>query len=267
MVVLRAIGSFFARIGRWIKNTAWVQPLLIVGGIFAIIFAIPYITQWVQSWFSGNASSSFYAGRKISINGANNKNSDADKLFQYMENPTEEGKNKYGEKFFVIFVQEECPECESIYKGFETLENEWGKGEFSTPEGQEASKYKLYSIYVDSTDTVNNVSRNCFKDYFYNSYDLLFEDMSSTMQECSYAKNKGSSYITELETLCDVDSFATPTLLLYDENGPTVCQLGVSEVLFTISGKDGESGAYPLARTLYDCWYHQDIFSSSYQPK
>ena len=40
MVVLRAIGGFFARIGRWIKETAWIQPLLIVGAIFAVIFAI-----------------------------------------------------------------------------------------------------------------------------------------------------------------------------------------------------------------------------------
>ena len=39
MKILKAIGAFFARIWRWIKETAWVQPLLIVGAIFAIIFA------------------------------------------------------------------------------------------------------------------------------------------------------------------------------------------------------------------------------------
>ena len=57
MKVLRAIGRFFARIGRWIRDTAWIQPLLIVGGIFGIIFSIPYITNWVKSWFAeGNAA-------------------------------------------------------------------------------------------------------------------------------------------------------------------------------------------------------------------
>ena len=63
MVVLRAIGKFFARIGRWIKETAWVQPLLIVGGIFAIIFSIPYIVKGVSSWFDqkGTASENFYS--------------------------------------------------------------------------------------------------------------------------------------------------------------------------------------------------------------
>ena len=43
MKVLSAIGGFFARIGRWIKETAWIQPLLIVGAIFAVIFAIPHV--------------------------------------------------------------------------------------------------------------------------------------------------------------------------------------------------------------------------------
>ena len=49
MKVLRAIGGFFAKIGRWIANTAWIQPLLIVGGIFGIIFSIPYIKQAIDN--------------------------------------------------------------------------------------------------------------------------------------------------------------------------------------------------------------------------
>ena len=56
MVVLRAIGGFFARIGRWIKETAWIQPLLIVGAIFAVIFSIPHIIKGVSSWFDESDS-------------------------------------------------------------------------------------------------------------------------------------------------------------------------------------------------------------------
>ena len=52
MKILRAIGHFFAKIGRWIANTAWVQPLLIVGGIFAIIFSIPYIKRGFENLFA-----------------------------------------------------------------------------------------------------------------------------------------------------------------------------------------------------------------------
>ena len=48
MKILRVIGAFFVKIGRWIANTAWVQPLLIVGGIFGIIFSIPYIKKAIE---------------------------------------------------------------------------------------------------------------------------------------------------------------------------------------------------------------------------
>ena len=37
MIILKAIGAFFVKIWRWIKDTAWVQPLLIVGAIFAAL--------------------------------------------------------------------------------------------------------------------------------------------------------------------------------------------------------------------------------------
>ena len=47
--VLSALGQFFVRIGRWIKDTAWIQPLLIVGVIFAIIFSIPSIVDGINS--------------------------------------------------------------------------------------------------------------------------------------------------------------------------------------------------------------------------
>ena len=71
--VLRAIGGFFAKIGRWIANTAWVQPLLIVGGIFAIIFSIPYIKNWVKSWGEEeevDEDLEYYKNRAVSCEGA-----------------------------------------------------------------------------------------------------------------------------------------------------------------------------------------------------
>ncbi len=59
MNILKAIGGFFTKLWRWIKETAWVQPLLIVGAIFAVIFSIPKITGWVESWGLGSASRYF----------------------------------------------------------------------------------------------------------------------------------------------------------------------------------------------------------------
>lgn len=269
MIILRAIGAFFVRIGRWIKNTAWVQPLLIVGGIFAIIFSIPAISSWVSSWFTGyNETNAFYSNYKVSLSGAQDSNSDANKLFDYMlaEEKTEADKQRWGEKFYVVFVQENCSGCEAIYKGFDILKSEWNTGTFTAPEGQKASDFKMYTIYLDTEETIDNKTKNLFQDYFFNAYDMYFEDIAGVMQDCPYAKNaKVSSYSSDLETLTDSSKFASPTIFLYD---PTyqgnVTQFGVSEVLFTASGKKNQSGAYPIAYTLFDCWYHQDVFSSTY---
>jgi len=95
MVVLRAISGFFVKIGRWIKETAWIQPLLIVGGIFAIIFSIPYISNWVSSWFTdSNAASGFYKDYKVSLEGADKGTSDADDLFKYMASDEKSASDK-----------------------------------------------------------------------------------------------------------------------------------------------------------------------------
>ena len=72
MVVLRAIGGFFARIGRWIKETAWIQPLLIVGAIFAVIFSIPHIIKGVSSWFDESDSANKFLTRyRLDLKDAN----------------------------------------------------------------------------------------------------------------------------------------------------------------------------------------------------
>ena len=93
MFILRAIGRFFARIWRWIKETAWVQPLLIVGGIFAIIFSIPYLTKWVKSWFNDTtASEKYYSSKKVSLKNAEDHKSDVDSLFDYLTTYANEGK-------------------------------------------------------------------------------------------------------------------------------------------------------------------------------
>ena len=128
MVVLRAIGRFFARIGRWIKETAWVQPLLIVGGIFAIIFSIPYLTKWVKSWFSEtSASEKYYTSKKVSLKNAEDHKSDVDGLFDYLVSYSNsdaegiaKGEKKFGKKFFLTLVQENCSACEDRYDSLST---------------------------------------------------------------------------------------------------------------------------------------------------
>ena len=294
MVVLRAIGRFFARIGRWIRDTAWVQPLLIVGGIFAIIFSIPSITKWVQSWFStGDAAVSFYknAGYKKLDNGDDEGvGSDADKLlsFIFSEDKTEADYEKYGKKFFVTFVQEECSTCSSIYKGWKAAKENWGKATGfksvkNTSTGETiytANKgdFKMYTIFVDQ---LNDDKENYFWKLHDKIYSAQWGDLSTL--ENPYKANNSLNYdglaSSEQEDLSGGTVFSTPTTLLFDrefaESGDlmqkgysavndSIAKYGISEILFDIPDKAGQASGTPLAkaRTIWDCWNHIGQFDN-----
>ena len=267
MVILSAIGRFFARIGRWIRDTAWVQPLLIVGGIFAIIFSIPYITQWVNSWFdSANAAQSFFSEYKVSLKDSENSNSDADKLFNYLLNYQKDSDDakKYGNKFFIMLTEEDCAGCTTTYEGLKYLRDNWNKSEFVT-EGQD--EFKLYSLFVDTT---NDDDENLFKKYFYNTYDVNFEEVAGNMPLSPYYTNQGgagSTYASNIDSLSDPNSMSVPTLFLVDLDYECAQQnqLGITEIIFTLETKNSQgSNALGRARTLFDCWNHTDIFSTDY---
>lgn len=286
MVILKAIGSFFVRIGRWIKNTAWVQPLLIVGGIFAIIFSIPYISNWVGSWFSSGSSAAqnFYRAHEISLDGAEDGKSEVDGLFDFLNNPTGQtssinaARRKFGQKFFLTLVQENCSSCEDRYGGFKTLENNWKTGEFSNVDGD----FKLFTVYVD---TLNSDGDSLFEK-IYNRDDVqaMFEKAIEKLQDTfnhPYATNNSSgsaAFAEDLDKLINQDEASTPTTFLIDlteSKKPTwVSENGIREVLFSFESTGG-SDDYAKARTLRNAWTNDwltdaqsglnNIFSTSYK--
>ena len=277
MAVLRAIGNFFVRIGRWIKETAWVQPLLIVGGIFAIIFSIPYLTKWVKSWFNeGSAAVKYFSDKKVSLKNAEDQKSDVDGLFSYLDEyartnvANEEGKKKYGEKFFLTLVQEDCQACEDRYMGFKTLEDNFGKGSFAV-DSEEAS-FKFHTIFVDSK---NKDGDNLFEYVYEKRQDTqsFFEETITYMlgeagaDHPYYDNAKDSSYKTNLENLTDREQISTPTTFLIDlranKQKDWTSTHGVTEVLFSFDGTNG-SDNYAKARTLFNCWTGADVFSENY---
>ena len=280
MVVLRAIGRFFARIGRWIKETAWIQPLLIVGGIFAIIFSIPYLTKWVKSWFNEeSAAEKYYSSKKLSLKKAEDHNSDADAIFDYLQSYYEEdadgiakGESKFGKKFFLTLVQEDCSACEERYDGFKTLESEWGKGSFASLKGDES--FKLHTIYVDAkNDDGDNLFENVYdREIVTGLFEETIEYMEGNRDIHPYVRNSNdSSYETNLENLLDRENISTPTTFLIDmtgdEKAPWTTPHGVREVLFSFEGTDGND-KYAKARTLRNAWGNTDdqtnVYSMNY---
>ena len=279
MFILRAIGRFFARIGRWIKETAWVQPLLIVGGIFAIIFSIPYLTKWVKSWFDDDsAAQKYYSNKKVSLKNAEKHESDVDVLFDYLtayndndEAKVAEGKKKFGDKFFLTLVQENCANCDERYGAFKTLEENWNKGSLDGLDGS----FKMHTIYVD---TKNDDGDNLFEDvYEKDSVSTIFEDtiscMSGEYTTHPYKDNgdDSSTYITNLENLTDREQISTPTTFLIDltdEAPDWTSSYGVREVLFSFNGTNG-SDDIAKARTLRNAWTNVEDatnpFSANYK--
>ena len=268
--VLRAIGGFFAKIGRWIANTAWIQPLLIVGGIFAVIFSIPYIKSAIDEAVAANQvdeNLQYYKNRAISLDGAEKQESRLDKLFTYLE--TEDYakvKSEFGEKFFLTFVSESCSACKEGAPGFSKLDNEfrtWGL----------QGNYKLHSVMVDTTnDDGDYLAKEVLK-----NHSVLFEALAGDFGEDfidNYALYKNfsssasslASSITALATAVNDngEGFETPTTFFIDvtEEGlqREVSSHGVTAIFFNYATYVSDSTAFNKGKFLQHCWNYDDVF-------
>ena len=280
MKVLSAIGRFFARIGRWIKETAWIQPLLIVGAIFAVIFAIPHIINGVKGWFnSSDSTNTFYAQYRLSLSGADKiktgedvGSSDVDKFFTYLADSSKEEdliKMVGKERFFVAFVEKDSSSAEDLCGGLKTFRDKWNNAEFKESLADKGS-FKLITIY---TDTKNDDDENLFDMVWRNHYGL-FEDLAdgNNLPNTYYAQNKGykeSNYASNFvvsDEKTEECPISTPLLMYFDfskndqgqPNNPNKNETikGLSDVIFSVEGDSD----LERARTLKRCWCHTDEF-------
>jgi hypothetical protein len=275
MIILKAIGAFFVKIWRWIKDTAWVQPLLIVGAIFAVIFSIPSITNWANS-FTLNSTNSFYNAQKMNLEGETddksaNSASAADGLANSIAKNTIDNfyvngtattfssdDLHYGSKFFLIFADSTNTASKSAETGFKYLRDNWGQYGYNPTDN---GTFKYYTIFKDDTSTTDTDFKDkgsAFERFLSIHVDLFQSTMSKLMDapyktrasigDDFYAKYgfDGSSY----------DSFPIPAVALVDYSSTAVQagRAGLSEVLFTISGETDTA----RASLLLDMWNHTD---------
>ena len=262
MIILKAIGTFFVRIWRWIKETAWVQPLLIVGAIFAVIFSIPFISSWVGS-FGWGTSTAYYAGFQKSLEGekkGETDRSDADKLTNSVyvssafNSTVVPDTAAYGEKFFLVYVSSDCTSCESIQPGFEYLQDNW-KGNYTPADGLD---FKMYTIFTDeesSTDDDYTLEGQTAFQRYLNSFSDFFNEAGGRLNEAPY---KGNKDIADTDydyfSLPDLKNFSTPTILLVDYSAEAIAagRQGVSDVLFGLTGTTKAD----KAQLLVEMWNH-----------
>ena len=281
MVVLRAIGGFFARIGRWIKETAWIQPLLIVGAIFAVIFAIPHIIDGVKGWFdSSDDANKYFAKFQLKLDNANKINAETnvgsskvDELFTYLEDgEVEKTKKEYGERFFIAFVKDDSG-CNDLFGGLKTFQEKWSKNDkefVGDKKNALAGNFKLYTIYTDTTTEVDNEDVNLFDQVWLNHYSFFETLVDGNYLPNTYyalnhsygASNYESNFTSDSLEACPI---STPLLMYFDftedcvKNGIAAENQkvkGLSDIIFTVDG----SSDLERARTLKKCWSHTDLF-------
>jgi len=135
--VLAAIGGFFAKIWRWIVETAWIQPLLIVGIIFGVIFSIPSISSWINEESETKGQYAFYNKNKIKA---------TELLKCYEEDDFSSLLEKNGaDRGLLVFIEEDCDMCIKQEEAFKLFSKE----QYWNYDGNQKVAPAINFVYVD----------------------------------------------------------------------------------------------------------------------
>ena len=271
MVVLAAIGRFFKKIWDWIKQTAWIQPLLIVGIIFGVMFSIrPIVDAIDAAKEKANTAETYYYNNNRFYTLSGGENSAADKLTYKIAEKTEDPSKEvnYGvgtDKFFIAFVNK-SGNADSMKDGFQTLENNMNKTDYF--KADDGKPFKLITIFTDEvtseTDTTKNES--AFYKYLGRHIDL-WSNIQSQIEKTAYYRNGkiDDSRLQELG-IGEESAFNSPVIMLVENTISTELsnreyKPGVTEIMFDIEGETEDK----KAKTLLDCWNHDGDFSRKVQ--
>ena len=304
MNILKAIGGNFSKLWRWIRETAWVQPLLIVGAIFAVIFSIPKFTTWFNA-MGADSSSGYFTSFRLSLEGEgrliteNGKTTsvmtEADKVTKtlflgssatnakdnyktyadYQAAMKEKGVFDYGEKYYLAIVARDSSSSDTFRDAFQVLQDNWG-GRFNAEDKKDFALKTIFSDEVSTNDDDYEVEsdKKAFSRYL-NKWNGgeggadFFSYVGPELQEAPFKTNNSvsdSNY--EHITMPEIATFDVPTVFLVDfsEEAWNAGRYGISEAIWTLSG----SNNYDKANMLLNMWNHfngatDNIFSSAYQ--
>ena len=280
--VLKVIGTPFIKLWTWIKETAWVQPLLIVGIIFAVIFSIPSITSWVQSWNFGSDTYTFLQNKKLSLEGMTDVPSGqaADFFSSYVSarekwsNDDKDGarndmKAYVGDsnKMILFFVAEDDTGA-SVNEAANYLVNE-GWSSLVTAEFPEAPAFQYEAIFTDQTIDLGD-DDDTYKDknpfaYLWQSadYQQFVEDAYFVTTVSPYYINlEEASAKTTLKNNAEnivSSSNYTSNLAYYvtiDLTDTNTTDNIITNVFFEITGAD----KYEKAEFLSEAWTNSEDF-------
>ncbi len=197
--VLNAIGGFFKKIGRWIKETAWIQPVLIVGAIFGLIMSIKPISNWITGLTKVTSESNFYKTN----------------LVNYEELVKKVDENGEEDVLIVIFIKEENEQCEQCISQQKDFENFFAANHSVAENGRKYS-IAVLDIAADEFDEDevkdDEVLRSVHEDIIEKwALDSIWDDMPSDFNA------PGGTQDTFID-LNSEDPLPTPTIARFDGN-------------------------------------------------
>lgn len=281
---LKVIGTPFIKLWTWIKETAWVQPLLIVGIIFAIIFSIPSITSWVQSWNFGSDSYTFLKNNQLSLEGITDTTSEGEAYdffdaFDEAQSQWTEGnksaaqetmRNYVGDsnKMILFFVNEN-DDAQTVNEAANYLVNEsWNR---VTAISASAPAFRYNSIFADEVVEVDSNDKTYADhtpfDFLFNlpQYSDFVNQAASIATTSPYYRNrvaKGediSSIESSADKLPDPSNYtsAIPYYVIIDLTESNNTNYLITNVFFSFEGDD----KYARADFLAHAWTNTEEFA------
>lgn len=279
----KKFASPFVAVGRWVKDTAWVQPLLIVGVIFGIIFSIPSISKAIQE-ATAETDIEWYALKQLSLDGTADKNSAADTFFEdyvkaqeyWSENNHDEARNvmkKYSneDRFILFFVQSDCSTCEDTQEAAEYLVDNWD----ALINNETSATYMGFSYQSIICDQIveNNEQYETRKPFEYlygnsNYYQFIYDANTAGTKSNYYRFGTESSTIkSNLENLVKLDeasqtfssNFQTPMIVEINLTEDNKSEYIISNILYKLIGDD----VYERSEFLVKLWKRKDVFSDT----
>jgi len=264
MKVLRAIGNFFVKIWKWIMKTAWIQPLLIVGILFGVIFSIPPIVEAIRNIDNTTNPLEFLENESFSFEGITRTGgtSDVEKftraLSAAIEDP-EKGVVGYEQKFYLTFSQEGCSGCADVSKSISKLNELWNKGANGINTTVANEKFKLYNIECDTkldnakpSDLIDigvtNDKLIAFNTLVLNGtgLDVIIQNAAAVGENSDFryfGVNDSASYVNSLNNLEtslgggeSITDFHTPVVIVFDftSEGLKYSGNGIREIFFGV---------------------------------
>lgn len=240
--VLTAIGHFFRNIWRYIMTNAWIQPILIVALIFAMIFgltAIPDLAKTVKSWFDDKSDEKIQYKYRDTV--------DYDEFMELYEG---------NEKFVIVFGADDCSNCKRLYGTINSY--------MKDKEHQELVDAKIYFLNITKlTDKIEDdlekykdeleVKSKAFKQYA-KIADILYEGYAKILSE--HNDNDEYSSLTTYGNYAETFAIQTPTTAFFVKD--TTEGATNSKMFNMVVGTWEYKNSFYDINKLFDCWHKND---------